>query len=319
MKADEVLALVRAHANGDRERFRGVALAIAANMDGRSPRVAKSIRSILEQATSPARMIELPQNIDGILEPRLPPSVRMKDLVVDPETRDRIVRVLAEQAAHARLAEHGLRPTRKLLFTGPPGVGKTMTASVIAGELVLPMIRVELHGLLSSFLGDTGKNLAKVFAAIRQRRAVYLFDEFDGIAAERGDESRTDVSEMRRVVNSLLQLIENDDSDSVIIGATNHAGLVDRAMFRRFDDVIAFPLPTPEAAEELIRSHLLWTDGLGWGDVRWASAGLGHADLVAACAHVNKDAVLDGRDAVSTAELVAALWQRKSWARMEAT
>jgi SpoVK/Ycf46/Vps4 family AAA+-type ATPase len=315
MKADEVIALVRAHVNGDQERFRATALAIAANVEGKSQRVAKSIRSILDQASAP-RAIRLPDNVDGILEPRLPPNARMTDLVVDPDTRARIVRVLAEQAARDRLAEHGLRPTRKLLFTGPPGVGKTMTASVIAGELVLPMIRVELHGLLSQYLGETGRNLAKAFAAIRQRRAVYLFDEFDGISAERGDESRTDVSEMRRVVNTLLQLIENDDSDSIIIGATNHAGLVDRAMFRRFDDVIAFPLPTPEAAEELIRSHLLWSDGLGWGDVRGASSGLGHADLVAACAHVNKDAVLDGRESVSTLELVAALGQRKSWSRV---
>lgn len=310
MKADEVIALVRAHINGDHERFRAMALVIAAHAENKSPRLAKSIRSILDQAAAPARAIQLPSNVDGILEPRLPPNARMTDLVVDPTTRERIGRVLAEQAARERLAELGLRPMRKLLFSGPPGVGKTMTASVIAGELALSLIRVELHGVLSQYLGETGKNLAKVFAAIRQRRAVYLFDEFDGLAAERGDNSRTDVSEMRRVVSSLLQMIENDDSDSIIIGATNHAGLVDRAMFRRFDDVIEFPLPTSEASERLIRSHLLWDQGVEWTDVRGACYGLGHADIVAACARVNKDAVLAVRETVSTADLVGALAQR---------
>ena len=119
-----------------------------------------------------------------------------------------------------------------------------MTAAAVAGELGLPLFSIQLDGLITKYMGETAAKLRVVFDAIQATRGVYLFDEFDALGGERG--SKNDVGEIRRVLNSFLQFLEQDESDSLVLGATNHAGLLDRALFRRFDAVLEYALPTPE-------------------------------------------------------------------------
>jgi SpoVK/Ycf46/Vps4 family AAA+-type ATPase len=206
-------------------------------------------------------------------------------------------------------------------------VGKTMAAGAIARAIGMPMFRVELHGVISQFLGETSSKLAKVFEHVRSMPAVYLFDEFDALGSERsaqGGESAG--SEMRRVVNSLLQFIEDDRSDSLIVAATNHDQMLDSAMFRRFDEVVVFGGPTRDEVAALVRHKLVTAvadanpfDQIDAFDVDQIDVAtvyaaiskprLGHADVCAALDGVRKDHVLVG-SAIDTQAIVAALVKR---------
>ena len=310
MKAAEVLALIRAHVNGDHERFRGVALAMAANVESSAPKVAKQIRDAVDKLKThgAAVMTRLPDGVTDLIERELlPPRTSLADMVLDVSVREGLERVVLEHENRARLAEHGLGPMRKLLFVGPPGVGKTMAASALAHELNFTLGRIQLHAVLTSFLGETSKKLGAVFQAIRSWTGVYLFDEFDALASDRG---RDDVGEMRRVVNSMLQFIEQDDSDSIMIAATNYGAIIDTAMFRRFDMIIRFPLASAGDARDLVSNELLWSDRIAWPAVMKVGENMSHADIVAACKQVNKDAVLAGHEHIETDELVTALSDR---------
>lgn len=308
-KTDEVLALIRSHIDGDHQRFRGIALCIAANAADKSPKVAESIRRLLADDPDPDQRVMLPTHMGGLLTVSHP-VVKLADMVLDVDTRSAIDRFLLEQKNGERLRGHGLTPARKLLFVGKPGVGKSMMAAALACALEVPMLRVELHGVIAKHLGETAAHLGKVFETVKTLRGVYLFDEFDALARDR-DNSGDNVGEMKRAVNSLLQFLENDTSNSIIIAATNLHGILDRAMFRRFDQVVEFPMPTPEIAESLVRSRLLWTTGIDWAQVRRSVAGIGHADLTAACMHVNKDAVIANREQITTREVIAAITARR--------
>jgi SpoVK/Ycf46/Vps4 family AAA+-type ATPase len=187
-----------------------------------------------------------------------------------------------------------------------------MTASVLAGELRLPLFTIQLDGLITKYLGETAAKLRLIFDAIQQTRGVYLFDEFDALGGERG--TRNEVGEIRRVLNSFLQFLELDASESLIVAATNHSQILDRALFRRFDAVIEYELPSTEIAESVLRSRLAYLDT---GDVVWskvidAAQGLCHADLVRACDHAAKDAILAHRRQVETEEIVSSLHDRRT-------
>jgi len=154
-------------------------------------------------------------------------------MALDPPLHSRIKRVLLEQTQRDKIRHHGFAPMRKLLLIGPPGTGKTMTAAVLAGETALPLLTIQLDALITKYMGETAAKLRMVFDAIEQTRGVYLFDEFDALGGRRAE--RNDVGEIRRVLNSFLQFLERDESDSLVIAATNHPELLDRALFRRFD------------------------------------------------------------------------------------
>jgi len=161
-------------------------------------------------------------------------------------------------------------------------------------------------------MGETASKLRLVFDAIAQTRAVYLFDEFDSIGSERG--LANDVGEIRRVVSSFLQMVEQDQSDSLIIAATNHIALLDRALFRRFDDIIKFELPNAERITLVLKSRL---SGFNPQKINWAVAakiatGLSYADITRACEDAIKDVVISGRNAVMQSDLIAALKERRA-------
>ena len=220
--------------------------------------------------------------------------------------------MLLEQRQQKRLREHSLSPRRKLLFVGPPGSGKTMTASALAGELHLPLFTIMLEGLITKFMGETAAKLRLVFEAIRQTQGVYLFDEFDALGTHRGQSN--DVGEIRRVLNSFLQLLEKDNSQSLIVAATNHPELLDRALFRRFDDVIEYKLPDPKLAEEILRRKLAMfqTADIVWSRILPETEGLSQAELVRASEEAAKKAVLGGSTRITSEALIAAVHERKA-------
>ena len=140
-----------------------------------------------------------------------------------------------------------------------------MTSRALAGELKLPHLSVQLHSLITKFMGETAAKLHSVFELMPKTRGVYLFDEFDAIGSERA--ATNDVGEIRRVLNSFLQFLEQDDSDSIIVAATNLASMLDEALFRRFDDVIRYDRPTAGETAELIHNRLA-RFGIEESDVR---------------------------------------------------
>lgn len=291
----QVTALVDAHVSRDNARFRAVALQIAANLAARSERGADQLRKLVEN--HPAVSLAPLPSASGLLS--APPELStLDDMVLTPLVRDRLDRVVLEYRQRDMLSVHGLRPARKLLFTGVPGVGKTMAVGGLARAVDLPMFRVELHGVIASHVGESAANLAKVFDHVRSMTAVYLFDEFDALGADRSaqNDGSSAGAEMRRVVNSLLQFIEDDRSDSLIVAATNHEQMLDSAIFRRFDEIVAFSLPSRDEVTELLRRSLTDIDvGQLDLDAIWAAAvgnRLGHHDVCAALDRVRKDHVL---------------------------
>jgi SpoVK/Ycf46/Vps4 family AAA+-type ATPase len=197
------------------------------------------------------------------------------------------------------------------LLVGPPGTGKTMTARILAQELRLPLHTIQVDKLVTKFMGETSAKLRQIFDLIRDEAGVYLFDEFDAIAGERS--LANDVGEMRRVLNSLLQFIEQDTSDSLIIAATNKPTLLDRALFRRFDDVLYYEIPNPEERRRLIANVLGYfkAKSLDWQSILKASESLSHAEVDQACRDAIKDAILNDRKTVGTNALIKYLEERR--------
>jgi SpoVK/Ycf46/Vps4 family AAA+-type ATPase len=219
--------------------------------------------------------------------------------------------VLSEQRQQDRLREFGFEPSRTLLLIGSPGTGKTLSASVLAGELRLPLFLIRLEALITKFMGETAAKLRLIFDAAEETRGVYLFDEVDALAGERS--SPNDVGEIRRVLNSFLQFLEQHRSSSLLVAATNHPQLLDRAIFRRFSEVVEYPLPTPEIARAVIRNRLasLNTQGLNWKKVDEMAVGLSHAELTLACEQAAKQTILARAPRVINAVLIGALQERR--------
>jgi AAA+ superfamily predicted ATPase len=307
----EVTALVDAHVRHDHERFRAVTLQIAANIASRSERGANQLRRIIDKYQAAPRVLS---GAPGLFS--MPHDLAsLDDMVLVPETRSLLDRIVLEWSRRLDLLEHGIDPARKFLFVGPPGCGKTMAAGALARAVGMSLFRIDLHGVISQHLGETAGKLAKVFETIRATPAVYLFDEFDALGSDRiilGDGSAAG-AEMRRVVNSLLQFFEDDQSDSFIIAATNHPQVLDSAIFRRFDETLSFSPPTRDEVVVLMRRALGYATADGLDVDRVGAAvldhSLGHADVRAALDRARKDEVIAGIS-VDTPSVVAALMRR---------
>lgn len=174
------------------------------------------------------------------------PSRRLEDLVLSDDLRGSLSRVIEENQNADVLKSYGLLPVKKLLFCGPPGCGKTVAAEALADVLRLPLVLVRFDAVVSSYLGETAANLSKVMDYARRSPAVYLFDEFDAIGKKR--DAVEEHGELKRVVNSFLQMLDGFHGESLLVAATNHQGLLDPALWRRFDDIAFFGMPTEEQA-----------------------------------------------------------------------
>ena len=316
-QGSHVTALVRTHASGDEEAFYAVALQAAAREARQGHHhLAADIKKAVESSresrrTQLAKVTRLPRSqndVTDLIEVSYP-QVSLRDLVIAPDLAAQVVQVIQEQRQRAVLAEHGFTPMHRLLLEGPPGTGKTMTASVISSELSLPMCTVRLDGLLSKFMGETASKLRTIFEIVASQRAVYLFDEFDALGGDRGG---NDVGEARRILNTFLMFLEDAGSDSIVIAATNHRSILDRALFRRFDAVLTYSLPDAQQAQSVIRKRLgSLVKGVRLGGLVSFTEGLSHADLVKAAESAAKSALMRGDTAVTRKDVETALSARR--------
>lgn len=312
--AEQIKSLIRSHFGDDDERFFTLALQVAAHesLQGHGE-LALDIKKIVDDARRSRgsnALLRFPQELTGlVLSERA--DVPLAALVVPVALRERIERVIHEFRQQAKLKSHGLAHRRKILLSGPPGTGKTMTARILAHELGLTLHTIQVDKLVTKFMGETSAKLRQIFDLIRDEPGVYLFDEFDAIGGDRSLDN--DVGEMRRVLNALLQFIEQDRSDSLIVAATNKPALLDKALFRRFDDVLTYAAPDRAARQSLIANVLGGFGGkrMAWNKVLAASEGLSHAEIDQASRDAIKEAILCDRMRVTTEALAKALAERR--------
>jgi SpoVK/Ycf46/Vps4 family AAA+-type ATPase len=221
------------------------------------------------------------------------PNQHLQDLILDNDQLETIKIIITEFQQWDVLHAYGLQPAVKLLFCGPPGCGKTVSAEAIANELGLPMLYVRFDAVVSSLLGETAANLRRVLDYAKQGSWVLFFDEFDAIGRSRDD--ATEHGELKRVVNAFLQMTDEFDGQSLIIAATNFEQSLDLALWRRFDEIIRFDLPNEEQIHSLVVNLLserildLDINGL----VK-ALKGTSHADIERVCVGAIKSAILRG-------------------------
>ncbi|NOS72068.1 MAG: ATP-binding protein [Verrucomicrobia bacterium] len=314
--AEQIKSLIRSHlSDDDDERFYSLALQVAAHeaQQGHGD-LAHDIRDIVDKSRR-ARggnvlLVKFPQDLAGMVLSEKS-DTPVSALVLPDSLKERIRRIIHEHRQQAKLKNHGLSNRRKILLSGPPGTGKTMTARVLAHELRLPLHTIQVDKLVTKFMGETSAKLRQIFDLIRDEPGVYLFDEFDAIAGDRSLDN--DVGEMRRVLNALLQFIEQDASDSLIVGATNNPALLDRALFRRFDDVLTYSAPDRDARRRLFENVLgtFKAGRLVWKKILDESEGLSHAEIDHACRDAIKEAILQDRKAVNTDVLAKTLRERR--------
>lgn len=251
--AEQIKLLIKAHLDQDNEKFKTAVLQIAAyEAKLGHMKLAHDLKAVIDKADIRTKILQM--NTQNQMLSTFMPSERISDLVVSEDVQERISRILSEFSNRKKLKKFGLINRRKILIEGSPGTGKTMTASVIAAELNLPLFTVQMDKMVTKYMGETSVKLRQVFDSIENITGVYLFDEFDAIGADRGMDN--EVGEMRRILNSFLQFIEQDLSESIIIAATNNQRILDRALFRRFDDVLHYSLPTENDIEELMLKKL---------------------------------------------------------------
>ena len=317
--ADQVKALISSLSEGDEAHFYAIAMQIAAHEARQGHgKLADEIRALIDKAKSRPRIpgrgvipLVRPKGEASELLSVSYPNVRLNDMVLAAPTKKKLDRLIREQRAIQVIRTRGLEPRRKILLSGKPGTGKTLTASALAGELGLPLFVVRLDGLITKFMGETAAKLRVVFETLGQTRGVFLFDEFDSIGSARG--LRNDVGEIRRVVNSFLQMVEQDTSDSLIIAATNHIGILDRALFRRFDDVIEYELPDQKRIIEALKTKLglFRTYKIHWAKIAKLAEGLSFADITRASEEAIKDAIIHDRTHVTHQEIALAIKECK--------
>lgn len=311
--AEQLKSMIRSHFADDRERFATIALQLAAHEANQGHiALADEIRVLVDKAKSTAvKVIRFNRELDDLVI-SAEPTERLSDLIVSNDMRSRIKRILKEYRQKEKLKKHGLGNRRKALLAGPPGTGKTMTAAVLAGELHLPLHTILMDKLVTKFMGETSAKLRQIFDVIRERRGIYLFDEFDAIGGERGRDN--DVGEMRRVLNAFLQFIEQDKSDSLIVAATNNPRILDQALFRRFDDVLYYHLPVGDELKQLMENRLgkFRDRKLSLVAAVKEAETLSHAEITQACDDAIKEAILIDRDTVTASLLKAMLRERRS-------
>jgi SpoVK/Ycf46/Vps4 family AAA+-type ATPase len=311
---DRLLALFRAFRERNEEAFFRAADAIIADeLAANHHSQARELQRALSVNGGEERPLPRPVNGLAVLpkdrrfgEPLVAlssPDLDPNKVVLVQETRQQVERVIQEHAQRQKLLKHGYLPKSKILFWGPPGCGKTLTAALIASELRLPLGVVRLSTLITSFLGETASHIQRIFDMAQSTPMVLLIDEADAIAKDRDD--RNDVGELKRVVNSLLQAMDSFQSaESVVIAASNHQYLLDSALWRRFDDVVFFPLPKYDQVKAFLSrllNGIVVTGNLE--PAARATASLSFAQIESCVIEALKAMILDDRQELCPADL----------------
>jgi SpoVK/Ycf46/Vps4 family AAA+-type ATPase len=274
IKGEELVHIARLALAGRPQDVQAYIRRLARRYQGELPAVAAQLTELLQE--SPTRQSPLrreataPVPVD--LESRLQ-LLRIEDapaLEVEPiwdaGVKRALDQILSERRRDEELFKQGLLPTRSIIFTGPPGVGKTLAARWIARELHRPLLTLDLSAVMSSFLGRTGANVRHVLDYAKSVNGVLLLDELDSIAKRRDD--ATDIGELKRLVTVLLQEIDDWPATGLLIAATNHAALLDPAVWRRFEMRVEFPMPTEAAVRQAIETFLGSSKAsAAWNDV----------------------------------------------------
>lgn len=311
--AEQIKALMRSHYGTDNQRFSTLALQVAA-YEAKQGHItlAEEIRGIVDKSKRKKfKYISFTPELDDLVFISNP-KLHLSELIVAEKLQNRIKRILKEFHKQDKIKKFGLQHRRKLLLGGPPGTGKTMTAQILASELKLPLYTILMDKLVTKFMGETSAKLRQIFdVMIKEQRGVFLFDEFDAIGAERG--LSNDVGEMRRVLNTFLQLIEQDNSDNLIIAATNNINLLDRALFRRFNDILTYQLPKGKEVEALISNRLgVFKDNFSLVGIKKETKTLSHAEITQACDDAIKDSILSQEEKVTKKLLLEMLKEKLS-------
>lgn len=310
--ADQIKMLIKSHFENDEDRFKTVVLQLAAYEAKKGHQsFARDIRELIEKSSvKTTNVIPFNRKLDDLMTIDFSEK-KLVELVASKDIKNRIERILLEYYQRDKLKKHGLTNRRKVLMAGEPGTGKTLTASVLAGETNLPLCVIVMDKLVTKYMGETSVKLRQIFDFIAENPAIYLFDEFDTIGSERSLDN--DVGEIRRILNSFLQFIEQDNSESMIVAATNNPKLLDQALFRRFDDVIHYTLPDKDQIKRLIKNKLggYKSRNLPLEKAIESANNLSHAEISMAINDAVKEAILKDIDTIEEDTLIEMIQERK--------
>lgn len=317
-QADLLVELLKNACNGNQLAFRKIAEALIQEEKGKGHRVlADRLTKALQpnvfamtRSLSPKQNVISDQHKDLIYE--ITPERTLDSLVLPSKIHDQIKEVVEEQHRAELLHAHNLRARNRLLFAGPPGNGKTTLAEALAFELMYPLLVVRYETLVGSYLGETASRLKNLMDYARTQRCVLFFDEFETLGKERGDTHET--GEIKRVVSSLLLQIDDLPDYVVIVAASNHPELLDRAVWRRFQVRVELPLPTRQQLTryiELIGQRCKTNLGYAPETLAKQMSGLNFAEVEEFCLSVIRRATLDQKtdNAHTITRLKLAQWR----------
>ncbi len=263
-RSDLLISLVKASVSGDKKAVRTAVESIIADEKGKQHRVlADRLARALHTNDNGTRSLNQAAHDTGSrgreFLAELTPKHQLSDMVLADQTRETVDQLIEEQQRASLLRSHGLDPRHRVMLVGPPGNGKTSLAEAIAEALAVPFFVIRYEALIGSYLGETANRLKRVFDYVRTTPCVVFFDEFDAVGKERGDTHET--GEIKRVVSSLLMHVDELPSYAVIIAASNHAELLDRAVWRRFQLRLPLPAPTEKELTTYFSLHFQQFDG----------------------------------------------------------
>lgn len=291
-RGDLLKKLLLSYQRGEDKKFREISMDIIRDERKKNHHaLADQLQKIIDSQTfSPdkftrlSHMVTVPKDENDVSLVEIRKSKKyLSDIILSKDNKNSIDEIIQEFWRSELIKAYNLKPKSKILFCGPPGCGKSLCAEAIAGELGLPIIYNRFDSIISSYLGDTSSNIRKVFDFGAKETWVMLFDEFDAIGKSRNDPSEH--GELKRVVNSFLQIMDSFEGQSLIIACTNHESLLDKAIWRRFDEVIFFNKPTHEEIVSLINKKITSfpKKNLDISKIAEDMVGFSHAEIERVC------------------------------------
>lgn len=320
MNSSLIKRLFRSISNGNSEDLQKIAQTIIEDENRKGhTKLAKELSNMLSSNSymnpnaafemSPTSLNVLPKSkrYEIPLATYIPSDQLEHHMILPAEVEKRFQRIEKEYAARERLAQHGLIPRRKILLYGSPGCGKTLGAQRLAWNTGLPFIKVRFDAMVSSYLGETASNLRSIFDTAAQSPCLLFIDECDSLAKSRM--ASQEVGEIKRVVNSFLQLLDEYDAPGLLVAATNLDDQLDPAVWRRFDDVLEIPKPEAGELKELIKMTLsaVKYNKFDWYLILEETKGFSAAQMVRATRDAAKRAILDGYEMVTNEMMLEAI------------